>query len=79
MRRRCRRDRGWVRAFWEALQPYSMGGGGYLNGEAEVAENRVRSTYGEAKYRRLASIKATYDPDNLFHRNANISPVPPPS
>jgi FAD/FMN-containing dehydrogenase len=71
-------DRGWVRAFWEALRPYSIGGGGYLNGEAEVAEDRVRSTYGEAKYRRLAAIKATYDPDNLFHRNANIPPVPEP-
>jgi FAD/FMN-containing dehydrogenase len=71
-------DRAWARAFWDALQPHSIGGGGYLNGEADVAEDRVRSTYGAAKYQRLAAIKATYDPDNVFHRNANILPVPEP-
>jgi FAD/FMN-containing dehydrogenase len=71
-------DRGWVRAFWDALVPYAMGTGSYVNGESELADDRVRSTYGEAKYERLAGIKATYDPDNVFHRNANIRPTPRP-
>jgi FAD/FMN-containing dehydrogenase len=69
-------DRAWVRSFWDALQPYSRGIGSYVNaiGDANAGEERVRASYG-AKYDRLAAIKAQYDPDNLFHRNANIKPA----
>jgi FAD/FMN-containing dehydrogenase len=37
----------------------------------EEGRDRVEASYGE-NYRRLAKIKATYDPDNLFHVNQNI-------
>jgi hypothetical protein len=68
-------ERQWVRSFWDALQPHAMGIGSYVNGESEYADDRVLSSYGPAKYERLARIKATYDPDNVFHLNANIRPA----
>jgi FAD/FMN-containing dehydrogenase len=69
-------DRAWVRAFWDALQPYASGSGSYVNFIADPGdEERVRASYGEAKYDRLARIKAQYDPDNVFHKNANIKPA----
>jgi FAD/FMN-containing dehydrogenase len=68
-------DRAWVRSFWEALRPHAQNSGGYVNFMSEYDHDRVRSSYGQ-KYERLARIKATYDPDNIFHRNANIRPDP---
>jgi FAD/FMN-containing dehydrogenase len=68
-------ERQWVRSFWDALQPHAIGIGSYVNGESEFADDRILSSYGRAKYDRLAGIKAIYDPDNVFHRNANIRPA----
>jgi FAD/FMN-containing dehydrogenase len=66
-------DRGWVRGLWEALRPHAIGSGdGYING---ITDDRLRHSYGPAKYERLAQIKAQYDPGNLFHLNANIRPA----
>jgi FAD/FMN-containing dehydrogenase len=69
-------DRAWVRSLWDALRTLAGDAGGYINFLSEVGdEERVRATYGPAKYERLARIKAQYDPGNLFHRNANIKPA----
>jgi FAD/FMN-containing dehydrogenase len=68
-------ERQWVRSFWDALQPHAMGIGSYVNGDSELADDRILSSYGRAKYDRLAGIKAIYDPNNIFHRNANIRPA----
>jgi FAD/FMN-containing dehydrogenase len=68
-------DRAWVRSFWDALRPYAIGIGSYVNGMAEFEEDRIRAAYGAGKYQRLAKIKEEYDPYNVFHRNANIKPT----
>lgn len=64
----------WCVDYWEDMHPYSMGGS-YVNfmGEGEGQE-RVRATYGN-HYDRLAEVKRTYDPHNLFHVNQNITPA----
>ena len=66
-------ERAWVRAYWSALVEHATGIGSYVNFMAEYEEDRVRNAYG-AKYDRLQRIKAEYDPENLFHLNANILP-----
>ncbi|MGW4832599.1 FAD-binding oxidoreductase [Amycolatopsis japonica] len=68
-------DRAWVRSLWEELLPHSNNYGGYLNFMNEYDEDRVRTAFGAEKYARLAAIKAVYDPDNVFHHNANIRPA----
>jgi FAD/FMN-containing dehydrogenase len=65
---------GWVRELWGALQPFSSGGL-YVNYEAEHDVGRVQAAYSPAKYARLAAVKATYDPTNLFRLNQNIVPA----
>jgi hypothetical protein len=70
-------DRAWVRGFWEALLPHAGGSGGYVNFMVEADNDRLRATYGADKYDRLARIKTTYDPENVFHLNANIAPAEP--
>lgn len=68
-------DRGWVRAFWDALRPHAVGSGdGYINGMVDYGEDRLRSAYGAAKYDRLARIKGKYDPENIFHPTQTSSP-----
>jgi hypothetical protein len=68
-------ERAWARGFWEALRPFAPNGATYLNFEADATQDRVRASYGEAKYRRLAALKAVWDPDNVFRHNANIRPA----
>ena len=67
-------DRAWVRNFWEAMRPHAAGSGGYVNFLVEADDARVRASYGDEKYQRLARIKAQYDPENVFHLNANVKP-----
>jgi FAD/FMN-containing dehydrogenase len=64
---------GWVRTGWERVRPFSTGGN-YVNFQtADEGDERVRATYGP-RYDRLARIKQTYDPDNLFRSNRNVEP-----
>jgi FAD/FMN-containing dehydrogenase len=68
-------ERVWVRSLWEALAPHVAPNETYVNAIGESNENRVRAAYGPRKYQRLAEIKRVYDPNNVFHRNANIKPA----
>jgi FAD/FMN-containing dehydrogenase len=64
----------WARRFVQALQPHSPGGV-YVNFlDSDDGSSRVREAYGDQTYRRLAEVKAKYDPDNAFHHNKNIQP-----
>ncbi len=64
----------WARRFFQALQPHRAGGV-YVNFlDSDDDSSRVREAYGDQIYRRLAEVKAKYDPDNAFHHNKNIQP-----
>jgi FAD/FMN-containing dehydrogenase len=65
--------RRWSVDYFEALHPYSAGGA-YVNMMMDEGQERVRASYRD-NYDRLARIKATYDPDNLFRVNQNIEPA----
>ena len=64
----------WGRGFREALAPHASAGV-YLNFIGNEGEGRVRAAFGEENYRRLAAIKAKYDPDNVFRQGHNIKPA----
>lgn len=65
---------GWVRAAWETLAPFSVGGN-YVNAQdGDEGQERLQEAYRDS-YARLAEVKATYDPDNFFRMNRNISPA----
>ena len=40
----------------------------------DAGDERLRDSYGDAKYERLVALKRRYDPTNLFHLNQNIAP-----
>ena len=64
---------GWVRDVWDALRP-SAAGTSYVNFLADRGREHAEAAYGEATYARLASVKRTYDPHNIFHGNVNVAP-----
>jgi FAD/FMN-containing dehydrogenase len=64
----------WVKDYYAAIHPHSGSDGGYINFMSGDDDHRAAANYG-ANYERLAVVKATYDPDNLFHVNQNIAPA----
>ncbi|MGP4017209.1 FAD-binding oxidoreductase [Saccharopolyspora sp. 5N708] len=68
------RAREWARALREDLRPYTTGAV-YLNFIGDEGQARVIAGFGEQNYRRLARLKAEYDPRNAFHRWHNVLPA----
>ncbi|WP_329403621.1 FAD-binding oxidoreductase [Streptomyces melanogenes] len=70
------RCRGWVREAGATLRAFGTGAA-YLNLLSEdEADMRVSAFWNDARLRRLARVKAQYDPDNLLRFNHNIPPAP---
>lgn len=67
------RNMQWARATSKAMEPF-MSGGAYVNYlGADADSDAIRAAYGPA-YERLVTLKDTYDPDNVFRLNQNITP-----
>ncbi len=63
----------WARGTAQALAPVSRDGA-YVNFMGDAGDERLRASYGDAKYERLVALKRRYDPTNLFRLNQNITP-----
>ena len=63
----------WGKAYWEAVNPFTMGGG-YVNFMmGDEGDARIKATYG-GNFERLVAVKRKYDPNNVFRVNQNIKP-----
>ena len=65
----------WTRETYDAFSPYAASRRwlNYLPAE-EADDTGLRAAYGP-NYERLVELKSKYDPDNVFHLNANIKPA----
>ena len=64
---------GWARTAWSDMKAFSTGGT-YINFLTEdEGEERMDAALGKA-LSRLATIKSTWDPNNVFRTNRNIKP-----
>ena len=57
-----------------AMKPWATGGV-YLNYIGDEGEARIANSFGAEKMARLRSIKAKWDPSNIFRHNQNIRPA----
>jgi FAD/FMN-containing dehydrogenase len=65
----------WVRHVFETMHSFSSGKiNANFSGAGEDNERFVRAAFGD-HYERLATVKRTYDPTNMFRLNQNISVV----
>jgi len=64
----------WCRRAIAAVEP-DRSLGAYSNGNSDAGPDESRRIYGDAKLVRLAALKRTWDPENVFHVNPNIDPA----
>jgi hypothetical protein len=67
-------NRTWVRQVMAVVEPDAIEGR-YANENADAGPAETRAIYGDAKLARLAALKRTWDPDNVFRLNHNIAPA----
>ncbi|HET9522556.1 MAG TPA: FAD-binding oxidoreductase [Candidatus Limnocylindrales bacterium] len=63
----------WVDDFVAAITQDDHGA--YVNFLVDEGEERIRAAYPGATWDRLAKVKATYDPSNVFRLNQNVPPA----
>lgn len=59
-------------ASWRDIAASSNGA--YVNFLSRATAQEISSAYPAATYKKLARVKKTYDPDNIFNQNLNITP-----
>ena len=64
----------YTREFSTAMKPWATGRA-YLNMLGDEGLDRVKGAYGPEKYAKLQTLKAKWDPTNLFRHNQNIPPA----
>jgi FAD/FMN-containing dehydrogenase len=63
----------WAHDIRTDLLPWATGAV-YLNFIGDEGRDRLVAGFGRENYDRLATVKADYDPDNVFRLNHNIEP-----
>lgn len=64
----------WARQVWTEAQPFVMQCSYANHMTADEGIERTRAAYGAEKFEKLRTLKAKYDPQNLFRLNHNIPP-----
>jgi FAD/FMN-containing dehydrogenase len=67
-------NRDWVRRAMAIVEQDALPGR-YANENSDVGPEETRAIYGDAKLGRLAALKRSWDPDNVFHLNHNVAPL----
>jgi FAD/FMN-containing dehydrogenase len=67
--------RAWTRDLYAAIEPYGKTGSflNFIDVDGSDRQERIRAGYGR-NWDRLVEVKRRYDPDNVFHRNNNVTP-----
>jgi FAD/FMN-containing dehydrogenase len=69
----CEAARQWTTELWKTLQPKDDAA--YVGFLGDDGPARMHAAYPGSTWDRLAAIKATYDPTNLFRLNHNVPPT----